>query len=197
MTRQGWLWLALGGAALAWALSNTDTVGTAAQDVGDTLQTGAEDVTAAIAGWKAVNQGPAWVPVLNGAESQFGIPPDLLARIAYQESHFRDDIISGAKVSSAGALGLMQLEPQYFSTVRVVRPFSASDTAAQIQQAAQELQRLNGVYNDWGLAVAAYNDGEGNVDKYLAGTHPLPAETIDYVSEILADVPLNGATVPA
>jgi len=69
----------------------------------------------------------------------------------------------------------------------------------QITQAAQEMQRLYGVYGDWGLALAAYNDGEGNVNSYLNGSRQLPQETIDYVTGILADVPLpsNFATTLA
>jgi soluble lytic murein transglycosylase-like protein len=53
------------------------------------------------------------------------------------------------------------------------------------------------VFGDWGLAVAAYNDGQGNVNKYLAGTRALPAETLAYVSDVLSDVPVSGATLPA
>lgn len=190
---RAWLWWAGGAAALAYIATRP----TVSSTVGSAVQSGAEDVQAAIAGWKTVNQGPAWVPVLNAAESQFGIPPDLLARQAYQESRFRQDIIDGSRASSAGALGIMQLEPQYFSSVNVPRPYSDADTAAQIQQAAQEMGRLYGVFTDWGLALAAYNDGQGNISQYLAGTRALPEETANYVADILADVPLTGATIPA
>jgi soluble lytic murein transglycosylase-like protein len=167
------------------------------QTVTSSLQSAAEEVQAAVSGWKNVNAGPQWVPVLNAAEAQFGIPADLLARMAYQESAFRPEYISGSKASSAGALGIMQLEPAYFSTVRVPVPFTDSDTAAQIQQAAQELARLYGVFSDWGLAVGAYNDGQGNMSAYLSGTKTLPDETIKYVSQVLSDVPVAGATIPS
>lgn len=176
-----------GGGLLAYLLlSNRDPVGEA-------VQSGVEDVKAAVQGWQAVNQGPVWIPALNAAESQFGIPTNLLARIAYQESRFRPDVIAGTKVSSAGALGLMQLLPTYFASVRVPVPFTADDTAAQIQEAAQELVRLYNVFGDWSLAVAAYDDGQGNITKYLAGNRALPAETTNYVSSVLADVPIPGS----
>lgn len=152
-----------------------------------------EDVQAALEGWKTVGDGPAWVPVLNAAEVGYGLPQDLLARIAYQESRFRPDVITGATVSSAGALGLMQLEPKYFTTVQGARPFTPDDTRAQIAQAAQLLAGLYSHFADWTLAVAAYNDGQGDIDAYLAGTHPLPAETQKYVAQVTADVPLSGA----
>lgn len=160
-------------------------------------QSAVEDVQAAVSGWKAVNQGPVWVPALNAAEVQFNIPTDLLARIAYEESRFRADVITGAKASSAGALGLMQLEPAYFASVRVARPFAAADTQAQIQEAAALLAQLYGRFSDWGLALAAYNDGAANIASYLAGNHQLKPETVNYVADILTDVPLPGATMPA
>ncbi len=146
---------------------------------------------AAFTGWKAVQQGPVWVPVLNTTESEYGIPTDLLARIAYQESHFRPDIITGTKVSPAGALGLMQLMPQYFASVQRPRPYSAADTVAQISEAAQLLQQLYSRFGDWALAIAAYNDGAGNVNQYIAGNRALPKETTDYVAAVLADVPVS------
>lgn len=155
------------------------------QNIGDA-------VTATISGWQNVEEGPTWVPVINQSEAANGIPTNLLARMAYQESHFRPDIISGATVSSAGALGILQLMPAYFSTVQVATPFTAADTTAQISQAAQQLASLYGQFDDWTLAIAAYNWGAGNVQKYIAGTAAMPAETSAYVAEVIADVPVNG-----
>ena len=153
-----------------------------------------ETVTAAVAGWQNVNEGPTWVPVINQTEQALGLPANLLARQAYQESRFRPDVIAGTDVSSAGALGILQLEPAFFSSVgpSVAIPYTAADTTAQISQAGQEMQSLYNQFGDWGLALAAYNWGSGNVSKWLAagGTGPMPQETQDYVSEILTDVPL-------
>jgi soluble lytic murein transglycosylase-like protein len=156
------------------------------QNIGDA-------VTAAVSGWENVEEGPVWVPVINQAESAAGIPTNLLARMAYQESHFRPDVISGETASSAGALGILQLMPQYFSTVQVAVPFNAGDTTAQISQAAQQLASLYSTFSDWTLALAAYNWGSGNLQKYLAGTATMPAETSVYVADIIADVPVPGA----
>jgi soluble lytic murein transglycosylase-like protein len=178
----------LGGVGLVWLVSQRDSVQSA-------VETGVDAVTAAVSGWKSVQQGPQWVPVINAAENQAGIPPDLLARMAYQESHFRQEIIDGTKASPAGALGILQMMP-IFASVRVPIPFTPQDTRRQIAEAAAELARLYSVYQDWGLATAAYNDGQGNVNKYLAGTRALPAETLTYVSDVLTDVPVSGATIP-
>jgi soluble lytic murein transglycosylase-like protein len=186
---------------LPWVLGGAALVGLLLwqrKPVEDVVQSGVEDVAAALRGWETVNDGPVWVPVIRAAEAQFGIPTDLLARMAYQESRFRPEVIDGTKASPAGALGILQMMPHWFSTVRVPRPFTAADTNAQIQQAAQELVRLVNYYSgDWGLALAAYNDGQANIDNYLGGTHTLKPETINYVSQVLADVPVTGATIPA
>jgi len=118
-------------------------------------------------------------------EAALGIPGGLLARIAQQESHFRPDIISGQTKSSAGAVGLMQLMPKYF-------PNAGKDPVADIATAGAELKRLHGVFGDWATAVAAYNDGQGNIRSVLAGKKTLPAETAAYMSHVL-DGPTPGA----
>jgi soluble lytic murein transglycosylase-like protein len=156
------------------------------QNIGDAVQ-------AATCGWEGVEEGPTWVPVINQSEVANSIPTNLLARMAYQESHFRQDIIDGTTASSAGALGILQLMPQYFSTVQVATPFSTSDTVAQIQQAAQQLASLYDEFSDWTLAVAAYNAGATTIKNYVAGTGSLPAETSAYVADVIADVPVSGA----
>ena len=140
--------------------------------------------------WAEEGQGPHWVPVLRVAEKVYGIPYNLLARIAYQESRFREDVIRGTYPSEAGALGLMQLMPQWFKTVRRPTPFTDDDVGDQIEEAARFLTSLYQSTHDWTLAVAAYNSGLGAVRKY-SGIPPYP-ETQEYVAQITADVPLQG-----
>lgn len=166
---------------------SSSQAGSAVSFTSDPLASISDGVTSLISGWKNVGDGPLWVPVLNTTETQLGIPTDLLARVAYEESRFRPDIITGVKKSSAGALGLMQLLPQYFQTVKVPIPFTPDDTTAQIQEAGNLLVTNYNDTGSWSLALAAYNAGLGNVRKY-AGIPPF-AETQRYVSEILADVP--------
>lgn len=183
--------------AAALSAPNTSQLNTSGWGIGSATQTISEDLsmvgeTLGITSWKNVAQGSTWVPVLNAAEQQYGLPQDLLARVAYQESHFRESIIRGTQASPAGALGIMQLMPEYFSTVRVPIPFSDSDVRAQIDQAAGQLQSLYGEFGDWQLALAAYNAGAGNVRKY--GGIPPFTETQNYVAQITADVPaIQGA----
>lgn len=184
MSARPWLWWLLGGSVIAYVLYNR-------QAVTNVAESGVETVTAALTGWKSVNDGPTWVPVINQTEDTLGIPTDLLARVAYQESRFRPDVITGATVSPAGALGILQMMPQYFDTVQRPRPFSTQDTLDQINQAGSLLVSLYNHFQDWALALAAYNDGQTNIDHYLAGTHTLPTETNNYVSQILSDVPVS------
>ena len=126
---------------------------------------------------------------LAAAEAQNGIPQGALSAIANQESRFRPDIINGTTRSSAGATGLMQLMPGQFAN-------AGADPLQDIQTAAKYLVDLFKQFGDWKLAIAAYNDGPGNIRKWLAGRHTLPKETQDYVANVVGATPsLNRGTV--
>lgn len=90
------------------------------------------------------------MPVLNATEVKYGIPTDLLARLAYEESRFRADIISGAVKSFAGAVGIIQLLPEYFYGAGI-------DPARDIDIAGKYLSKLDSQFHDWQVALAAYN----------------------------------------
>lgn len=139
--------------------------------------------------WEDSAEGRKWAPVLAAAEQKYALPAGLLSRQAAEESSFSPAVIYGTEASSAGALGILQLEPAYFSSVNVPVPFTDADVTAQIEQAAAEDARLYQHFGDWGTALAAYNWGEGDVDHYLANGGTLPPETSKYVAQILADVP--------
>lgn len=138
-------------------------------------------VSAAVAGWKGARNAGKYLPALHAAEDRYGVPRDLLARIAYQESRWRDDIVSGRFVSPAGALGLMQIVPRFHPTVDPLNVNAAIDYAARF------LVQLKGRFGTWPLAVAAYNAGPGNVTKY--GGIPPFRETQEYVAGVFQDVP--------
>lgn len=141
--------------------------------------------------WKLAGQGPVYIPILNACEVRYAIPTDLLARIAFEESSFRPGVISGAIKSKPGAVGIMQLLPQYF-------PGAGINPAADIGVAAAFLASLYERFGDWQEAVAAYNWGAGNEHhSYIEhGSYILadmPTETQNYVRQVFADVPLPGA----
>ncbi len=142
--------------------------------------------------WEESAEGRKWAPALAAAERKYGIPAGLLSRQAAEESSFSPDVIYGTRSSSAGALGILQLEPAYFSSVNVSTPFTDADVLAQIDQAAGEDARLYSVFGSWQDALAAYNWGQGHVRAWLAGgadPAQLPAETARYTSQILSSVP--------
>lgn len=133
------------------------------------------------ASWKQSANAAKYLPLLAAAEKRHGLPRDLLARQAYQESRFRADIVSGQTISSAGALGIMQIVPKHHPSAKPL------DVPAAIDYAARLLRALKEKFGTWELALAAYNAGPAAVAKY-SGVPPFQ-ETRRYVSEILADVP--------
>jgi soluble lytic murein transglycosylase-like protein len=133
--------------------------------------------------WMTEGEGPLWMQSLNDAEMRHGIPKNLLARIAYEESHFRSDIINGRVRSRVGAIGMMQLMPQFY-------PNAGVSVLADINTAADLLASLYRRFHDWQTAVAAYNDGGGNIDLVLKGERQMPLETRNYVAQVFADVPV-------
>lgn len=111
-----------------------------------------------------------------------------------------ESAINPNAVSRAGAVGLWQFMPatakglgmEINSLVDERR-----DPRISSRNAARYLKQLHDIYNDWSLAIAAYNCGPGNVNKALrrAGggkkdfwaIYPfLPAETRGYVPAFIA-----------
>jgi soluble lytic murein transglycosylase len=99
-----------------------------------------------------------------------GLDPSLIAAVIYAESHFRD-----GQTSPAGALGLMQLTPataHYIARKSGGTQFVVDDLATpqvNISYGAYYLRYLLRRYDgNEDLALAAYNAGEGNVDKWIA-----------------------------
>jgi soluble lytic murein transglycosylase-like protein len=116
------------------------------------------------------------------AEAQNGIPPNMLARLLYQESRYREDIITGKTRSPVGALGIAQFMP---ATAREMGIDPLNPPQA-INGAARYLARLYDKFGNWTEALAAYNWGSGNVQR--KGLANAPTETRNYFVQILADV---------
>ena len=123
---------------------------------------------------------------MRGHAGNYRLDPALLAAVIWQESRFRP-----AAVSSAGAVGLMQLLP---STARGIAQrtggsaFVESDLyepELNIRYGAWYLRHLLDKYGDTQLALAAYNAGQTNVDGWLADGGGIRfAETRHYVDAV-------------
>ena len=126
--------------------------------------------------------------MIASAEAQYGLPADLLARLLYQESRYRDDIIIGATRSPVGALGIAQFMPATAAEFGIdpLKPEQA------IPAAARYLAKLYARFGNWSEALASYNWGQGNVSK--KGLQAAPRETRLYYSQILSDVNSTNGT---
>ena len=110
----------------------------------------------------------------------------MIHAISRQESQFDRQI-----VSHAGARGLMQLMPGTAreTATRMGLPYSPSsltDPSFNIQLGVNYFQRLFGTYGSYPLAVAAYNAGPGNVNKWLAANGDPRTGQVDMVEWIEA-----------
>lgn len=119
---------------------------------------------------------------IEAAENRHGLPARLLERLLYQESRYREEIISGRVRSPVGAVGIAQFMP---ATAREWH-IDPLNTGQAIDGAARYLAWLKNQLNGWREALAAYNWGIGNVQR--RGLIAAPRETSRYVVEIIADV---------
>ncbi len=107
-------------------------------------------------------------PVVHTA-SAYGLDPLMVAAIAKAESNYRTDA-----VSRAGAVGLMQLMPKTADWTAglygdVFCPDALFDPLVNLQLGCRYFSLLSERYDgNLTLALAAYNGGPGNVDRWLA-----------------------------
>ena len=119
-----------------------------------------------------------YATIIDDAAKRNSLDPALLSAVIDQESGFRADV-----VSSAGAVGLMQLMPDTARELGVTDPFNP---AQNVDGGAKYLRSLLDRYGGrLDLALAAYNAGPAAVDRY--GGVPPYAETQAYVAGIMAD----------
>ncbi len=123
-----------------------------------------------------------------------GLPAEL-ALLPFIESAFNPQ----AK-SHAAAMGMWQFMPatgQDFELRQNLFRDDRRDVLASTRAALDYLERLHGLFNDWHLALAAYNWGQGNVARALERNRragkpltyealTMPQETREYVPKLQA-----------
>lgn len=133
--------------------------------------------------------------IVDAHADNYGLEPSLLAAVIYTESKF-----DPTARSAAGAVGLMQLLPE---TAQGIADHTGGegytrqdlyDPELNIRYGAYYLARLQRKYADHpqalDLALAAYNAGQGNVDRWVAATAAgapvrIPfRETRDYLERV-------------
>ena len=124
--------------------------------------------------------------IVRGHAHNYDLDPALLAAVIYAESKFDATARSGS-----GAVGLMQLTPKTaegIATRTGGTAFHVSDLTnpeINVRYGAWYLRDLFQKYHDERLVLAAYNAGQGNVDKWLRQGKPIQfPETIAYVARV-------------
>ena len=145
------------------------------------------DMTNSITGYTAAKVPEKYRAAIAASEANHGLPDQMLARLLWQESRYKDSVISGRVRSRVGALGIAQFMPATAADLGIdpLDPYAAIDAAGRY---LQSLYRQTGA---WDQALAAYNWGIGNVKR--KGLASAPTETRNYFSQILADIGLGGS----
>ena len=115
--------------------------------------------------------------LIDRVASQVSLAPELIRSVVAAESDFQPDAIS-----PAGAQGLMQLMPETAKELGVEDSF---DPHQNLLGGSQYLKQLLDKYGgDLDHALAAYNWGQGNVDRH--GLERMPQETREYLARVKA-----------
>ncbi len=133
-------------------------------------------------GRDAASRALALVPQISQVAEAYRIDPLLLHAIAHVESRHNP-----AAVSHAGAVGLMQVMPATARRFGVTSPHSElRDPRISLEVSSAYLKVLQKRFdNNLPLIIAAYNAGEGAVEKYGRRIPPYK-ETQGYVRDVLA-----------
>jgi Transglycosylase SLT domain len=157
-------------------------------------------------GWAASFLGPSVAPaaaasalrhplcsMLEATAQSNGLPLDFLARLIWQESRFRDDVVGPITSNGERAQGIAQFMPATAAEVGLIDPFNPDQA---LPKSGAFLAQLRNEFGNLGLAAAAYNAGPQRVRDFLAGLGRLPPETRQYVLTVTGR-PVEDWTKPA
>lgn len=129
--------------------------------------------------------------LVRAASDRHQLDPALVGALIFVESRYRSDARS-----PKGAMGLMQLMPATAARYGVRASADLLDPRINVDVGVRHLRSLRDRYDGRiDLMLAAYNAGEGAVERYGQRVPPFP-ETEDYVRRItaLVGVPENAFT---
>lgn len=126
-----------------------------------------------------------WRPYITEASLRFGVPESWIEKVIRAESNGQTMLGGRSIRSRAGAIGLMQLMPATWDTVR--RRLGLRDNPDDPQDnilAGTFYLRL--MYDRFGYPglFAAYNAGPARYAGHLATGATLPTETLAYLAEV-------------
>lgn len=129
--------------------------------------------------------GDPWGPYIHEASSRYDIPETWIRALMRQESGGNLYRNGQLIMSSAGAMGLMQVMPGTYAELRYRHnlgpdPFEPHDN---IMAGVAYMREMYDMYGSPGF-LAAYNAGPNRLDDYLANQRALPDETRRYVAAI-------------
>jgi membrane-bound lytic murein transglycosylase B len=127
-----------------------------------------------------------WQTFVDEAARQFGIPDAWIRGVMQAESGGRT-VLHGKPITSVkGAMGLMQIMPETYRTLRTQYGLGddAYDPRDNIFAGAAYLRQM---YERFGYPslFAAYNAGPRRLNDFLLRGQPLPRETLHYVQSIV------------
>ena len=108
----------------------------------------------------------AYSSIIRGHARNYDLDPALIAAVIYQESKFDTEARS-----DAGAIGLMQLQPDTARGIATrtggsqFRVKDLYDPEINVRYGSWYLRHLLNKYGTEDRALAAYNGGQGNVDR--------------------------------
>jgi len=124
--------------------------------------------------------------IVRGHARNYRLDPALLAAVIYRESKFHVHARS-----SSGAIGLMQLLPATAKGIAIhtggtrFQVSDLDDHEINVRYGAWYLRHLLDKYDDERTALAAYNAGQDNVDRWRAEGRGIAfAETRHYVKSV-------------
>lgn len=115
------------------------------------------------------------------ASQRFGIPEAWIWAVMRVESNG-----DGRAISTAGAMGLMQIMPATWAGTRARYGLGSDpyDVRDNIMAGAAYLRAMFDRYGNATAMLGAYNAGPGRYDEYLSRGRPLPAETRAYLAKL-------------